>query len=68
MSLEDQETFSFKLSKDFAEAFAKVCFELDRTKSEVIRECIRGYLPILLSRVIVKDHPYLNSILNTNEK
>lgn len=63
MPLDDQETFSFKVSKDFACAFAKVCFELDRSKSDVIRECIQIAIPMVLRKSLLKDRPYLSAII-----
>ena len=64
----DNEIITFSAPKEFAHALSKVAFDLDQGKSEVIRDCIKIALPILLKKSLLKDHVYLSAILSNGEK
>jgi hypothetical protein len=64
----DNEIITFSAPREFAQALSRVAFDLDQGKSEVIRDCIKIALPILLKKSLLKDHVYLNAILSNGEK
>ncbi len=64
----DNEIITFSAPKEFAQALSKVAFDLDQGKSEVIRDCIKIALPIVLKKSLLKDHEYLSAILSNGEK
>ena len=64
----DNEIITFSAPKEFAHALSKVAFDLDQGKSEVIRDCIKTALPILLKKSLLKEHAYLSVILSNGEK
>ena len=64
----DNEIITFSAPKEFAQALSKVAFDLDQGKSEVIRDCIKTALPILLKKSLLKEHAYLSVILSNGEK
>ena len=68
MSNGDNEIITFSAPKEFAQALSKVAFDLDQGKSEVIRDCIKTALPILLKKSLLKEHAYLSVILSNGEK
>ena len=68
MSNGDNEIITFSAPKEFAQALSKVAFDLDQGKSEVIRDCIKAALPILLKKSLLKEHAYLSVILSNGEK
>jgi len=68
MSNGDNEIITFSAPKEFAQALSKVAFDLDQGKSEVIRDCIKIALPILLKKSLLKDREYLSVILSNGEK
>lgn len=68
MSTDDQDVITFRAPKDFACILSKIAFDLDENKSEIIRKCIQVALPIIMRKTLLKDHPYLSSILNNGEK
>jgi len=68
MSLDDQETVTFKMDKAEACALSKAAFKLDKNKSEVIRACIKGYLPVLMKKLLIEKFPELCAILNGEER
>lgn len=53
-------TITFKASEQFAQRLAKDALDLDISKSMLIRACI------LLSSPILKDKPFLLSVLERN--
>ena len=64
----DNEIITFSAPREFAQALSKVAFDLDQGKSEVIRDCIKAALPILLKKSLLKEHGYLSAILSNGEK
>ena len=64
----DNEIITFSAPREFAHALSKVAFDLDQGKSEVIRDCIKIAMPILLKKLLLKDHVYLSAILSNGEK
>jgi hypothetical protein len=64
----DNEIITFSAPREFAHALSKVAFDLDQGKSEVIRDCIKIALPILLKESLLKDHVYLSAILSNGKK
>ena len=59
---DDLVTISFKAPPAFAEILSRVAFDLEKSKSEIIRACIELGLPT------VKCKPHLVKILNTDPK
>lgn len=60
MNGEELETITFKAPKKFAERLSKEAFDLDIPKSLLIR------VAVMLASPILKDKPYLISILERN--